>query len=144
MNFEKLLREGKIEKVEEAEFSSASVEKSLDFARKGLETEHYDEVMSLAYSCVFRISNMLMNHLGYRAIGKEHHKHLFEFLLIVGFDKELVSYFDIIRKKRNNFIYRDVEIISQEEAEEIISQAQLFVHKIRTFVQKKRTGEKEK
>ncbi|MEK6871917.1 MAG: hypothetical protein AABX16_03365 [Nanoarchaeota archaeon] len=144
MNLQKLLDEGKIEKVEQKEFSSDSIEKSLDFAKKGLEMERYDEVMPIAYNSIFRISNKLMNHLWYRAIGKEHHKNVFEFLVQAGFDKELAGYFDTVRKKRNDFIYRDIEKTSREEAQEILSKAKLFVHKIRTFVQKKRTGEKVK
>ncbi|MEN9626685.1 MAG: hypothetical protein RL557_1013 [archaeon] len=142
MNFEKLLREEKIERVEKKEFSSDSVENSLLFARKGLESGHYDEVLSIVYNSIFRICNTFMNYLGYRAIGKEHHKNLFEFLFQTGLDTELVSYFDIIRKKRNDFIYRNVEIISKEESEEMILRAQEFVQEIRTFVQKKRTWRK--
>ena len=64
-----------------------------------------------------------MNSLGYRAIGKEHHKHLFEFLHEAGVDGELISYFDCVRKRRNDFLYRDVEKTSRKEAEEILRKA---------------------
>jgi uncharacterized protein (UPF0332 family) len=140
MNFEKLLNEGKIERVKKTDFDSTSGERSLEFARNGFKTGNYDEVLSVVYNGIFKVSNRLMNFLGYRAIGKEHHKNVFEFLEIVGLDFNLVNYFDVIRKKRNDFIYRDVEIISKVEAEEMLEKAEEFVQKIRTFVQKIRTG----
>ncbi len=107
MKFEELLDKRKIEKVEKKDFS-ADFRKSLDFAKKGLEAENYDDAMSVAYNVV----------------------------------DELVNYLDNVRVKRNNFLYRDVENISKEEAAEIIKKAEDFVQEIRTFVHKNRTGVK--
>jgi len=53
----------------------------------------------------------------------------------------LISFFDSIRKKRNDFLYRDIESVSKEEIEEIVERAGDFVQEIRTFVQKNRTWE---
>ena len=139
MNFEKLLKENKIESVEKTDFNADSSEKDLEFAKKGLETENYNRVMTIAYEAVLRAGNKLMNFLGYRAKGKEHHKNIFLFLKESNIDMELTIYFDHIRKKRNDFLYRDVATTSKEEAEEIIKKAGEFVHKIRTFVHKIRT-----
>ena len=80
-----------------------------------------------------------MNSIGYRAVGKEHHKNVFRFLKEIKINQDLVDYFDNIRKKRNDFIYRDIESILEDEAKEIISTAEEFVQEIRTFVQKNRT-----
>ena len=142
MNFEKLLGERKIEKVEKGNADFTSAEKDVDFARQGISTGNFDRVMAVAYEAVLRAGNKFMNLLGYRAIGKEHHKNLFEFLREAGFDLELTDYFDKIRVKRNSFVYRDVENTSKQEAQEIIIKAEAFVHKIRTFVHKIRTGVK--
>lgn len=144
MSFEKLLNEKKIEEVEKTEFSSDSAEKDLEFAQKGLETKNYNRVMAVAYEGVLRAGNKLMNFLGFRAIGKEHHKNVFEFLREININQELVEYFDDIRKKRNDFVYRDVESISKEEAEQIIEKAKELVQEIRTFVHKNRTNKKKK
>ena len=139
MNFEKLLAEKKIERVEKTDINLKLAEKDIEFAKKGLATGNYSRVMSVAYEGVLRASIHLMNFFGYRAIGKEHHKNIFEFLRVLDFDDILINYFDYIRKKRNDFIYRDVDIISKNEAEEIIIKAEKFVQEIRTFVQKNRT-----
>jgi len=143
MNFEKLLDDKKIEKVEKTNLDLDIVNKDLEFAKKGLETNNYDRVMATAYEGILRAGNKLMNFLGYRAIGKEHHKNLFDFLRKLKINQDLVEYFDKVRKKRNDFIYRDIERILKQEAEEIISNAEEFVQEIRTFVQKNRTSEKE-
>lgn len=142
MNFEKLLDEKKIERVEKSDFNLESVEKDLEFAEKGIEIENYNQVMAIAYGAVLRAGNKLMNFLGYRAIGIQHHKNAFEFLKEIDINKELTNYFDNVRRKRNDFIYRDVENISENEAIEIIKRAEEFVQEIRTFVQKNRTGKK--
>jgi len=139
MNFKKLLDEGKIEVVEKKEFDLKPSENDLEFAKKGLETKNYNRVMTIAYEAVLRASNRLMNFLGYRAIGKEHHKNVFEFLKETELEQDLVEFFNKIRIKRNNFIYRDIEVISEDESGEIIKKAEEFVQKIRTFVQKIRT-----
>lgn len=144
MNLKKLLSEGKIEKVEKTEFSSELSEKDLEFAKKGMETGNYDRVMTIAYEAVLRAGNKMMNFMGYRSMGKEHHKNVFEFLREIKIDSELTNYFDTIRKKRNDFIYRDVENVSKEEVANIIKKAEMFVQKIRTFVQKIRTKRNDK
>ena len=139
MNFEKLLSEKKIEEVEKTEPNLSLADKDIEFAKKGMETKNYDRVMAVAYEAVLRAGNDLMNFLGYRAIGKEHHKNVFEFLKETVINQNLITYFDKIRQKRNNFIYRDIECISKEEAELIIKKAREIVQEIRTFVQKNRT-----
>lgn len=141
MKFKKLLDEGKIEGVEKINFNLRLAEKDLEFAKKGIETENYNRAMATAYEAVLRAGNKLMNFLGYRVIGKEHHKNVFAFLREIDIDQELTDYFDMVRIKRNNFIYRDVETISEKEAEEIIKKAEEFVHKIGTFVHKIGTEE---
>ena len=144
MRFEELLKSNKIEKVEKSDFSLNLVKKDLEFSEEGMKTKNYDRVMSIAYEAVLRAGMRLMAFLGYRAIGKEHHRNIFEFLRCLKINQELVDYVDKIRKKRNNFLYRDVELISEKEAEEIIRKAKEFVQEIRTFVQEIRTrGENE-
>jgi len=134
MRLEVLLSDKKIEKVEKSEFSSLSAEKSVAFARKGLETENYDEIMSVVYNGVFRICNRLMNFLGYRAIGKEHHKNVFEFLRVIELNQDYINYFDNIRKRRNDFVYRDIESTTKDEAEKMISIAESFINNIKSFI----------
>lgn len=139
MSLERLWKDGKIDRVEKEKFDSSSAEKDLLAAKRNFESGDYEWAMSIAYNAVLRAARSLMAQMGYRAVGKEHHKATFEFLREAGLDKSLVDYFDAIRKKRNAFIYGDIETTSKENAMETLSKANFFVQKIRTFVQKIRT-----
>jgi uncharacterized protein (UPF0332 family) len=136
MNFERLLSNKKIEEVNKTDFNLDLIESGLKFAKKGIETENYNWAMSLIYESIIKMINGFMNFLGYRAIGKEHHKNAFEFLREINIKQSFVEYFDDIRVKRNNFIYRDIANTSKKEVEEIIEKANEFVQEIRTFVHK--------
>lgn len=139
MNFKELLDNRKIEEVEKEDFDDSLAKKDIESARHSFDSKDYDWAMSIAYNAVLRASRSFMFSLGYRPIGKEHHKNVFEFLRIAGFDESLADYFDSIRKKRNKFVYGIVEDSSEENAREVIAKAEEFVQKIRTFVQKIRT-----
>jgi len=142
MNFKKLLDERKIEIVEKEDFSAEVSLRDLDSAENSFQSEDYDWSVNIAYAAVLKVCIKFMQHLGYRAIGREHHKNVFDFMMETGFDKELVSYFDEIRKIRNRFMYGFLEKNDKDHAEETILKAKDFVQKIGTFVQKNRTGEK--
>ncbi len=139
MNFEELLNSKKIEIVEKEEFNFELAEKDINSARNSFNSKDYDWAISIAYNAVLRIGRSFMQSLGFRSIGKEHHKNVFEFLREAGFNEELTNYFDNIRKKRNNFVYGIVEGSSSEEAEETLIRAASFVQEIRTFVLKNKT-----
>jgi len=143
MNFEGLLKNKIIEKLnkkQEPDFSSA--EKDLDTARDVFLSGHFDWALNIAYNAVLLSSRELMFFLGFRPIGKEHHKAVFEFLKETNFEPDLVEYFNKIRVIRNKNIYGESDDITESLADESIIKAEGFVQKIRTFVQKIRTGEK--
>jgi len=136
MNFEELLNEGKIEKVEKEEFDPTPAEKDIKSAEHSLAAGDYDWALSIAYTAVLRAARGFMFHLGYRPRGKEHHRNVFEFLRKTGLDREIIDYFDNVRRKRNRFIYGIVEGASEENAREVIEKAREFVQKIGTLVRK--------
>lgn len=142
MNFEKLLNSKKIEVVVKEERDFAKVDDDLRSAEDNLKLNNFEWTMSISYQAVLRASMNLMALLGYRAIGKEHHKNTFEFLRACELDEDLVDFFDKVRIKRNEFLYRGIDEVSKSEASEILTSARKLVLKIRTFVLKIRTGEK--
>ena len=143
MNFEKLLSEGKIEKIEKEEIDFDLVEKDLEVAKKNLENGDYGWTETIAYNSILRAGIKLMGFLGFRAIGKEHHKNVFEFLNKTGIEENLIRYFNKMRVKRNEFIYKDISSSSLKECKETIKLAEELVQEIRTFVQEIRTENKE-
>ncbi|MBI2630065.1 HEPN domain-containing protein [Candidatus Pacearchaeota archaeon] len=142
MNFEELLSEKKIERVEKQKVDFDKCEKDILSAEHNFNAGDYEWARTIAYNSILRAGIKLMAFLGYRAIGKEHHKNTFEFLGKIEIDEELAKYFNYIRIKRNEFIYRDIETASESEAKETIVKAKEFVLKIRTFVLEYKTGEK--
>ena len=99
MTFKELLNEKKIEGVEKEEFDDTLAKKDIESAKHSLKSRDYDWALSIAYNAVLRVARSFMFHLGYRPIGKEHHKNVFEFLRKTEFDKELIDYFDNIKKR---------------------------------------------
>ena len=141
MNFDELLNNKKIEKVNKTDCNFEQPLRDINFAKRGLKFGNYGRIMAIGYDAVLMTGNALMNFLGYRAIGKDHHKNVFEFLRLCEINSELAEYFNKIRVKRNNFVYRGEYEVKKGEAEEIIEKAEEFVHEIRTFVQENRTEE---
>lgn len=116
MNFKELLNKKKIEKIEIEEYDDTLAKKDLVCAK---EVNNFDWALSIAYNAVLRSARSFMFHLGYRPIGREHHKNVFEFLRETGFNEELTNYFDNIRKKRNKFVYGIIESTSKENVKEV-------------------------
>ncbi|MEA3329426.1 MAG: HEPN domain-containing protein [Nanoarchaeota archaeon] len=140
MNFEELLKNRKIEKLnkkQEPDFSLA--ENDIRVAKDNYLSKNFEWALVIAYNSVLRASRELMFYLSYRAIGKEKHKNTFEFLRETKFNEEMIEFFDKIRIKRNNNIYDIPEDLSEEFVDEIIKKAEDFVREIRTFVLEIRT-----
>jgi uncharacterized protein (UPF0332 family) len=142
MNFENLLNEGKLEKIKSSQIEWKRIEEDLKTADSNFNLGNFEWAMSISYHAVLRTGIYLMNYLGYRAKGKDFHKVVFEFLKECNIDINLTYFFDKIRIKRNNFIYRGIEEVSKQEVKEILNNSKLFVQKIRKFVQKIRTRRK--
>ena len=140
MNLKELLDKGKIEKVEKGEMNFEKVEGDLAVAENNFEDGSYEWALSICYHAVLRASMDLMSSLGYRAKGSEHHKNVFLFLGNFEELEDFVKYFDRIRRKRNDFLYRGSDVISKDESSEAIKMAKELISKIRTFVSKIRTG----
>lgn len=140
MNFKELLESNKIEKLtnkQEPIFNQSF--RDLEVAKKLFLSKDYEWALNITYNAVLRAGREVMFALGYRPIGKEHHKNVFEFLKKLKLNQDLVDYFNRIRIKRNNSLYGDEEDISKEVVEETLNKANKFVLEIRTFVLEIRT-----
>lgn len=140
MNFKDLLESKKIESFKEKgkpnfEYS----ERDLNVSKDNFLSGNFDWALNIAYNSVLLAGRELMFSFGFRPIGKEHHKNVFEFLREVELNQELVEFFDKVRKKRNKIVYGLIDDVSEEFVEEVIEKAEEFVQEIRTFVQKNRT-----
>ena len=143
MSLKDLLNKGKIEEVEKSDLDFARVESDLSASADNIGAGNYEWGLSIGYHAVLRAGMGLMNSLGYRVRGNEHHKSVFLFLASFEELNVLAKYFDRIRRKRNEFIYRGFDEVSEREADEVLVKAKGFVLIIRTFVSKKGTEVKD-
>jgi uncharacterized protein (UPF0332 family) len=143
MNYDKLLADYKIRKVEPKEFDLSLAERDLESAKHSFDSEDFDWALSIAYNAALQAGRSLMFHLGYKPSSGEPHRAVFEFLKAAGFDPEQTDYFDRIRKTRHTAIYDAVDAVSRDTASEVLAEATIFVQKIRTFVQEIRTDKGE-
>ncbi len=144
MKFEELLEDKKIEKLnEKQEIDFSLSESDINSAKNSFLSKDFDWALNIAYNSVLRAGRGVLGFFGFRVIGKEQHKRVFEFLRETDLNEDLIDYFDKIRIKRNQNVYDVPEEVEEEFAEEVIKKAEEFVQEIRTFVHKNRTGKKE-
>ena len=124
-----LLRAGRIrrERISKAEIRRAleRAERDLKVARK-IMAEDWDWGFAVAYNAVLQASRAFMFARGYRPASAEGHKTTFAFVrATLGRGHEsLITYFDRMRRKRNQAIYDVAGIITETEARALFAKAQ--------------------
>jgi uncharacterized protein (UPF0332 family) len=134
--YEELLRAGRIhrEKVSRNEILRALQRASRDLkTAEKIITEDPHWGFAVAYNAVLQASRAYMFSQGYCPATAEGHKNTFAFMgLALGKDYEdLVTYFDRMRKKRNQAIYDISGLITETEAGNLLKRATDFVSLIR-------------
>lgn len=139
--YEHLIRTRRIrkEKISKAEVMRAlkKAERDLKTARK-IMAEDWDWGFAITYNAVLQASRAYMFSQGYRPVSAQGHKNTFAFMtLAMGKDyKDLISYFDRMRSKRNRAIYDVAGLITETEARHLFKQATGFVALIKTILEK--------
>jgi len=106
----------------------AVVERDLqDAALKALSA---DRRFATAYNAALQLSQITIHCAGYRVkIGGGHHQKTFE-AVRVAIDtpevQDLADYFDLCRRKRNDIDYDAAGIVSDTDADELLSKAKEF------------------
>jgi len=141
--YEELLKTGRIHS---QRVSKPEIRRALQRADRDLKTAiqimatDCDWDFAVAYNAILQASRAYMFAQGYRPAGTEGHKNTFAFLLIALGEKyrDLITYFDRMRNKRNQAIYDVAGLITETEAEQILSQARKYVALIRSLLKKSR------
>jgi uncharacterized protein (UPF0332 family) len=141
--YEELLRAGRIreEKVSRTEIDRALARAARDLKTAGkIIEEDPDWGFAVAYNAVLQASRAFMFSQGYRPETSQGHKNTFAFMVIaLGEEYEdLVTYFDRMRKKRNQAVYDISGLITETEAGSLLKKAQGFVSLIRKRLKKRR------
>lgn len=134
--YEGLLRAGRIR---EEKVSQTEIDRALKRAARDLKTakkimaDDPDWGFAVAYNAVLQASRAYMFSQGYRPASAQGHKNTFAFMVIaMGEDyKDLITYFDRMRKKRKQAVYDISGLITETEAKNLFKKAKDFVALIR-------------
>jgi uncharacterized protein (UPF0332 family) len=138
--FDDLLRAGRIRK---QRVSRTEIDRALKRAARDLTTarkimvEDPDWGFAVAYNAVLQASRAYMFSRGYRPESAQGHRNTFAFMAIaLGEEHEdLITYFDRMRKKRNQAIYDISGLITETEAKGLFRKAESFVALIRDLLE---------
>ena len=141
--YEELLRSGRIHK---GKISRSEIDRALERASRDLRTakkiikDDPDWGFAVAYNAVLQASRAFMFSKGYRPASAEGHRNTFAFMLLaLGNDhRDLVTYFDRMRKKRNQAVYDISGIITETEAKNLFKTATDFVALIGSMLRKEK------
>ncbi len=93
-----------------------------------------DRRFATAYNAVLQLVKMAVACAGYRITsGAGHHRKSFEAIKIaIGMVEtaNLADYFDLCRRKRNDFDYDFAEVVTETEAEELLEKA-IYAHSVK-------------
>ena len=140
--YDELLKTGRIreERVSRTEIDRAlkRAARDLKTARK-IMTDDPDWGFAVAYNAILQASRAYMFSKGYRPESAQGHKNTFAFMAIaMGEEHEdLITYFDRMRKKRNQAVYDISGLITETEAKSLFRKAEDFVSLIRDRLKKK-------
>jgi uncharacterized protein (UPF0332 family) len=114
------------------------IARSMEIARRDIAlagsivTESLDWSYSIAYNAVLQASRAYMFFRGYRPATNEAHKNTFEFMMAANDEqmKDIVLYFDRVRKKRHQMVYNEVGLATEVEVKFLIEKAKEFIDHI--------------
>ena len=141
--YEDLLRAGRIR---EERVSTGEIDRAMERAARDLKTakkimaDDPDWGFAVAYNAVLQASRAYMFSQGYRPQTAHGHKNTFAFMAIaLGADhQDLITYFDRMRKKRNQAVYDISGLITETEAKGLLKKAEGFVSLIRKRLRERR------
>lgn len=141
MNLSDLLKKDLVEKFES---DKDQIKNEIDGARKNLDSAHNmlkihesDWAHTAAYTAMLHAGRALMFSKGYRPRGHDHHVAVVDFTEAVfsaKIPKEVHESFSRGRKRRNEFMYDKADVITPEQAENIVEKAEIFVSKAKEIL----------
>lgn len=122
------------------------VENALSLAQRDIKTAKnvfedgdYDWCLSIAYNAMLQAGRALMFSEGYRPKGRYKHVSVVEFVKSKfgrEFAGQMLFIFNKTRKKRHIAVYEQVEIVSRDEARNVINWAEKFVKRVEEILKK--------
>jgi hypothetical protein len=95
-----------------------------------------DRAFATAYNAALQTAKMAIACAGYRVVGQGYHQVSFEAAeLAVGTSvSQLVTYFELCRRKRNTLDYDVANVVSNTESAELLQKAQEFKREVEAWI----------
>jgi len=112
--------------------------RDIDTARTLIANTKFDWSLAVSYNAMLVAGRALMFDRGYRPSSTDGHTAVVNFLhAILGTTSDrMIMIMDGMRKKRHRIVYEEMDIVSEDEAEQAIKWAEGFVKKIDETIQK--------
>ena len=113
--------------------------RDIDTARTLIANEKLDWSLAVSYNAMLLTGRALMFDKGYRPSSTEGHAAVVKFLqALLGAEASdrMIMVMDGMRKKRHRIVYEEMDIVSEDEAEQGVRWAEEFVKKIDEIVHK--------
>ncbi|NIP61277.1 MAG: HEPN domain-containing protein [Nitrosopumilaceae archaeon] len=113
-----------------------NAEKRIKSAEKILGIGEWGDAHAAAYAAMLYAGRALMFSKGYRPKGPDHHVAVVSFSQIYEkkYPAEVLEAFDKGRKRRHEFQYDDVDVISEGQAKNLVENAKIFVSKTKEIL----------
>ncbi len=134
--YEQLLKSGRIRR---EKISKAEIRRTLEKAERDLKTgrklmeDDLDWGFAVTYNAALQASRAYMFSRGYRPASAQGHKNTFAFMaLALGKEhRDVITYFDRMRNKRNRAVYDASGLITETEARNLLRVTRKFVTMIK-------------
>ena len=143
MNLEDLLRSRIIMRTKPnrrlAVNSLMRARRDIETARTLIENKKLDWSLAVSYNAMLLAGRGLMFDQGYRPSSTEGHVAVVKFLHVslgTEVSDRLVMVLNGMRKKRHRIVYEEMDVVSEDEAEQALKWAEEFVNRIDERIQK--------
>jgi len=143
MSLEELLRSRTIRRMRPnrrlAVNSLTRAHRDIDTARTLIENKKLDWSLAVSYNAMLLAGRALMFSRGYRPASTEGHLAVMRFLQVsleTEVSDRMIMVIDGMRKKRHRIVYEEMDIVSEDEAEQALKWAEEFVNKIDGMIRK--------
>lgn len=140
MNLSDLLSKDLVEKFqsdkEQVKIEIANADKKLNSANNMLGIGEWGYAYAAAYNAMLHAGRALMFSKGFRPKGFEHHVAVVSFSHIYEkkYSSEILESFDQGRKRRHEFQYDDADAIAENQAKNLIENANKFIIKTKEIL----------
>lgn len=113
-------------------------ERDIKTAKNVFEDKDYDWCLAIAYNAMLQAGRSLMFSEGYRPKGQYKHVAVIEFVKsrFKEFAEQMLFIFNKTRKKRHIAVYEQADIVSKDEARNVLNWAEKFVKKTKEILEK--------